>query len=1383
MKKRGILVLTIVVLFILLVPFILGDIDDEIKKLAHYAEEYETGNIDYIRLILYTSSVREKLNEDFGAISREQGGIFKQEQIKKILGEPNEVTRWVWVEKEEKERILSNPVPFWEKIVFDGKKIQIRLNAHPAIFVREFLDDEHRNVDDVEYSEEELIYRLNFNVDFKKPKDQLDVDSKISEIKRLAENFNSDPSQENAEILAKESVNAEKAFDSFFREGGGMCEEIMQNIFGAENQREKQESLVQEISFFEGDNFVAMANLEMCDECTWNWINLNFWIDGRGPGFRMPEETGFDEEGAMERYRNLDSEEYKSEVKELIEKIKVSLRESDFESAFSDINRLKILNNAWNEKANNVWEEAEKMFKGEYDNQGNDDRYYWIKIEQKKRDKMKEIRRKNYEERKEFYSELFSGYYGSTINYNQESWEKRLVEEFKEFGEEICDNNKDDNNNGKTDCEEAQCGGKFAGVISIDNSENKDGETKESVIQLFCIGGERKPKEEIIEKKEGVCGNHICEIGENEGSLEIPINLSAEELESWKTKNEFCPQDCSICPEHKPIECKESEKAIFSGEDENGCSLNPICLEEDSCQTDDDCRFRCGIGKCVFENEDKGKCVLAELSECKDAECVDGDKKIQNCDSGEHLIFEICDDGYWKETGLECEEKSKEILDCLPCGNECLPKETVELAFCQETTEEFYCVEKDGWCVIFGLEEKQWFGGECSTIQDCGGKNDVCSNGFCETIPEIVVVGDIVAEGPAEEIEEEEHEIEIEELIEDENEAEEKVAEEPEKLEELDESTKVSTTEVTGNVVFKFFGILIENILDPRIIGRAIEDESLPQPEQEPIDIPTEEKVEPVNDCEDVERGCGGVCGPCPEDEEEERRIREEKEYEREQKRFESEERDRERGDQEERERMCKERCENQCEDLTVRCVEDCVFIENSEELRDLNECKEKCDNEKKGEVESCKNSCFDKCIKGEEIEFRREEPEHKEEKGVFNAGGMCRTAKGKKEGFIYFNGWGDPFERIERLKHRYYSGGDADWCKWDLENLIKQRKEFEKGFNYEFAKWFFEKYLANSAEDWEQHISGIYELYWKNVDNQRELAFRMECLGKNDITEFYKPNLINFSYDAEFGSIEYWEELKEVRINENRESKIVSPYMRIWIFPPEKFIQSEMKKAMKEHEFPGPPEEKLERKNQEGPTEEERGFIKMDEKFMRKIREISEKYGGELNAAVQFKDFETNEIVFNVEVKVNPEDIMIMEPKLPEEIPEKDVTMTISFDEVYDLIKISEKDMRGAETEYPPWDKKPRVKSSVNEFVNGIKMFFKVRKIINSAEVHPPEAEKDIRKLVKEFFSMMMNSNDNREDGERPAEEGFKGEEEFKEEDLKDFWDSKEQITGEVVC
>ena len=82
---------------------------------------------------------------------------------------------------------LDKYVPIWKKIVFDGKKIRITLSAYPSVFKKRT-------------GENLLIYRLNFETEFKKPEEQLDIISKINEIKTLAEKFNSEPSNENAEI-------------------------------------------------------------------------------------------------------------------------------------------------------------------------------------------------------------------------------------------------------------------------------------------------------------------------------------------------------------------------------------------------------------------------------------------------------------------------------------------------------------------------------------------------------------------------------------------------------------------------------------------------------------------------------------------------------------------------------------------------------------------------------------------------------------------------------------------------------------------------------------------------------------------------------------------------------------------------------------------------------------------------------------------------------------------------------------------------------------------------------------------------------------------------------------------------------------------------------
>ena len=214
------------------------------------------------------------------------------------------------------------------------------------------------------------------------------------------------------------------------------------------------------------------------------------------------------------------------------------------------------------------------------------------------------------------------------------------------------------------------------------------------------------------------------------------------------------------------------------------------------------------------------------------------------------------------------------------------------------------------------------------------------------------------------------------------------------------------------------------------------------------------------------------------------------------------------------------------------------------------------------------------------------------------------------------------------------------------------------------------------------------------------------------------------------------------------------------------------MKQSMKNNEFPGPPEQKLERENEEGPTVEEREGIKQDEKFMKQIRKISDKYDGSLDAAIRFIDNGT--VVFNLYAQVNENDIMKIKPMLPEEVPEEDVRIEIEFQKIYDMIYMQEKDMKGERIESPPWDRKTQPVQKIKEVVNGVKMYFMVRDILNSAKVYPETSEKDVKALVKLFFSMMMQS-----------EKEPEMETEMKNEDIgeeKGVWEEKEKITGEVI-
>ena len=127
----------------------------------------------------------------------------------------------------------------------------------------------------------------------------------------------------------------------------------------------------------------------------------------------------------------------------------------------------------------------------------------------------------------------------------------------------------------------------------------------------------------------------------------------------------------------------------------------------------------------------------------------------------------------------------------------------------------------------------------------------------------------------------------------------------------------------------------------------------------------------------------------------------------------------------------------------------------------------------------------------------------------------------------------------------------------------------------------------------------------------------------------------------------------------------------------------------------------------------------------------------------------------------------------LPEEVVSQDVLVEIDFQQIYELIYEQEKEMRGQMTERPPWDRKIQPLQKMKDAVNGIKMYFKMRSIMNSARFTPEEAGGDVKDLFKKFFSMMREGEE-QEEGEEKTDEGGLDEEEI--------WESKEAITGQII-
>lgn len=1412
--RRWLVVLT---LLVLLFPIISASIDSEIKKITHYAEEYETGNINYAQLVVKISSARQRLNEILGAIDIE-GGLLKQEQIKSSLGDPTQETKWVWIEEEHQEKKLDYEIPVWEKRIFDGKKIQIRLNAYPSIRKK--------------FSGENIVYQLHFSIDFKKPSENLDMNSKIDKIKSLAEKFNSENSKENGLILAKESVSAERIFETYLRQKTGSCEDVMNSIFGSENKRPAQKTYVQEIEFFSGEDYEVIANLEMCDECEWNWVNLDVWFDTRGRGMKTDKKET--EVISPEDFKHLSESEIKTKIVQILEKIKTSAQQEDFSNLIELKSELWALNDAWNQKANDVWEEVEEKYPPEFNFEDSSEDYPWIKREIQKRNYEKQLRQENYEKRKEFYSLIFEAYEKKEFYYEQQEWEKRLVQEFLEKGEEICDDGKDNNDNSKIDCSDDQCGGQFCGkLLGVSTIGN---ETIEEEVDMYCIEGVCQPKyEEVVEETE-VCGNHICEGNES---------LS-------------CKEDCTSCPIHDSIECDGI--IISSGADANDCSLKPTCISETTyCDVDEECQDPlCGIAGCV-----DGTCQVVELTECQEPECTDGEKKKITCESGEDLITGICVDSLWISVSNDCNESVKESVcgnnecekiwgedsfncptDCeWVCGNgmcepfendkcdeDCNPEISNKKDYGGECTSDEECIHnkcRAGKCsysnsagegcegnwqcesekcenntclgsdIVEEVIEEDLVGGECEVKEDCGGENDVCSNGNCVTLPqtvkgepEIEISDEIDEEIPEEDLEEEEEiedknqepEENIEEDIEEIDEEKIEGNEESEQTQKSSSETNTESTQeensVTGGIIFTFFRSI------GKLTGYTIDEENSQDQEQQNSEDNSEEQEsqyqeeveEEVNEENNLETEDFQTTDENQEENDNNQEPQEnfhEENYNEDshEENYEDDWEDKKREEEKDRqENECNERCERECKDRVIApCVDKCVFGEKGE-INDLDECEKKCKEE--NDLDSCEEECFEKCMKYEETWEEPEWEEHQEEKGVFVAGGMCRASQGKTEGGIWFSGWGDPFEQVQVLKQTYYSDGSSDWCKDELENLIKQRKEFEKSLNSDFVNWFFSKYLANSAEDWEEHQAGIYELFWNSVDNSREIAMRMQCLGLTEIPYDYK--LLNASYQSDYAEFEYWEEIQKVDLKifgGEGETEIITPYMKVWIFPPREFIELELQKSMKEHEFPGPSEENIEK--EDGLKEEEREKIKENEKIMEKIYELSEKYGGNLEASLKFVN-ETGKVVFNLYVEINKEDILRVIPMLPKEITNKDVEIEMNFEELYEIIYTAETEMRDEEIESPEWAKnKIHPIAKLKEIKNGFKIMWKIRSMINSAKISPESAKKDVDSLFKDFVIKMMKGEFDDEHDEK---------EKYNEEIKEEHNNPESSLTGNVI-
>lgn len=1096
------LVTSLVLAFFLSVSVHAAPLDDEMQKLTHYAEEYETGNINYPQLLVYLSNAQQNIENILGSSYRSQENTLTAEKLAQLFGKPTESTYWLWVDKENTEKKVDTALPGWRKSIFDGAKIQITLDAWPHLFKKN--------------NEEKIIYNINLQTTFKKQGTQ-DISSNIDEIAGLARSLQTN--DKNAlETLAKKSIQVESAFNTNFQQSTQQCEPLMSKYIGSVKNTE--EHTVQEITLANSKNAQLTARLEWCDNCAWQSVNLNLWkMQRRG----YPSGGVSPSEALRNTFRNYDTEKLKQELEQAIQEYISSIDKKDTSQIEQ---RIMELNNAWNEKANNVWDQVNREFNEKQQALTEEQRRLFNgQSEQKDREqRAHELQKVLSQEQKDFYLKLFQSYEKKEFHFIQTNYEKKIVEE--------------------------------SNLIFTNVSQQ--------------------------EVQQPMCGNNKCEVGEETS----------------------CAADCRQCPRFQAIQCQGT--ALFKGKDSNGCELAPICIKENNvCTVDADCQQPlCGTASCQ-----QGTCTTTAITECKQEACTIGEQQVQKCNTGAEIITDICEQGSWKSTGEKCEQASKE-------------------------------------------SEKQagtFLGGACLSRQDCGGSNDVCSNGQCISLPKV-----------------QEQEASLQPSQETSSTV-------------LSEKTEQTST-LTGNAA-KWWN----NILGFVINGLASADSNETTANNQ---TNTENSNEGTNNNQNNSNQVN---------------------------------------------------TSNQNEPA-------------SNQSRSSSQNANQTNNNPINETSKAGNT-------RERQEQKMENPQQQQpmQQAAFSIMGMCRKSQEKTEGNLNFQGWGGQFTDFQRLREQYSKQNNQGWCEQELENLLAERAELEKGFNQDFVKWFFETYLANDAEHWDEHSQGIRDIYWKDVELNKRIAENTAyCLGK----ELSEQHLINISYNTTYGSLEFWEEKQEARLSQNQNQgenqeqsqepiPVISPYMKLWIFPPREVVIQELQNAMKEGRFPG---SDAERDKGEGLPEEQRNILKQDAGFMKKLRTLLNNQESKA-ISLQLKDTANNQLIFNLYVQLNEQDIIKIQPLPLEKMPLQDTTVELDFDRVYSLIKTIQKEEEQNRVEKPYWDQTSK-QPILDQIKNGIKIWFKIEGIINSAKVAPAGDKAKLKGLLTSaFFTSVSNSKDNQDNRQVQAE------------------------------
>lgn len=685
--KKLFLMLTLLIA-ILPSAFAADLVTDKVFAITHYAEQYEMGQISYAELRVYSGAIREDVRllmseQVFGEGNNQQRGV-SEDAAKKFFGAPTDYTGWVWSSKEQRDVKIDSKMPRWEKIVYDGKKIQVTFNAWPQMFSGEQGD--------------KFYYWVDFNIRFKNEV-SFDINSMQSEIAEKARAFLENRGE--LKDFAAKLFEYSSIMQNYIKQNQENCKDMLQKFFTSEDKSMEQEYITWETELYSGDRLTIISSTRVCESC--EWVSVDVWFEPRyqGPGFEKFEMKGGAGAGnyKLEELKEKTLPELLGLLREQFEKAKKAAESAEKEGGFhiSDIQEnMKMISRAISENTN-------------FDP----------------------------ESRAEAKSQLISAIDSIMSQYKTEKstqkelrYEKRLVEDFVDNTNKKCRQVLEEECAIDEGCIEGECRIAIGGDENCQNAVDDDSDTLIDCRDPDCARNCGKLCKSVCEDEcwpcfmqcDGICKE--CTECRNNGGGEECNELCNKECEPCRNNNCWETSKCTECKA-----CEEANRQVVEGECDMDCAPCNECTKaegnescEEACKPCRECKSPKASAECLDKCKKLTEDYLGMYTQCEEM-CNKG--VIFYCSGAKQ--YSPCDDSTYICNGnmqpIPCE-----LFTCInDDGTERIQSVTCDQqAFCgqNQVADGDKCRCKAGFydCDLDGIN--------CESEAPCSGsETEICNDG------------------------------------------------------------------------------------------------------------------------------------------------------------------------------------------------------------------------------------------------------------------------------------------------------------------------------------------------------------------------------------------------------------------------------------------------------------------------------------------------------------------------------------------------------------------------------------------------------------------------------------------------------------------------------